>query len=250
VNWNNKAAPGFGNSDGHSDYVGTVYRSQLLDAGLATRRLHDLGTVVAAMNRAASQNSVAVSVLPTVARLLHGGPPPSERAARMLQLLEKWRASGASHLDRDLDGFQDAGAGPVVLSAAWPRIVRATLEPGVGPKVYARIGGPFFETIFSDAAPSEAYIDKALRQVLGDRLRNPFHTRFCGSPTACRARLWRALDQTAADLETRLGPDPSRWKAAEERRNFAPIPLRLMRSVSRPNGFQQVVTFVGHRPRR
>jgi acyl-homoserine lactone acylase PvdQ len=247
VNWNNKPAPRFGNGDG-LDYVGTVYRSQLLTAGLATRRVHDLGTVVAAMNRAATQDPVSFSVLPTLARVLHGGPPPSERAGRMLGLLEAWRATGGSHLDRDLDGFQDAGAGPVVLAAAWPRIVRATIEPGIGPKAYAVINERFFESLFIDEAPSQAHVDKALRQALGERLRSPFRTQFCVPLAACRARLWRALDETAAELEARLGSDPGTWKAQAAREDFRPVRLRSIRSTQRPNGFQQVVTFVGHRP--
>ena len=106
ANWNNKPAPGFTAADDQWSY-GSVQRVDLLRNGLAARRTHTLATVVSAMNAAATQDLRAVEVWPTIRAVLDSGPAPSARAQSAAQLVDDWRAQGASRLDRDLDGWID-----------------------------------------------------------------------------------------------------------------------------------------------
>jgi acyl-homoserine lactone acylase PvdQ len=255
VNWNNKPGQGFGASDDNWSY-GPVQRVDLLRAGIESRRRHTLATVVAAMNRAATQDLRAVRVLPEIAAVLETGPAPSPRAQEMLSLLESWRSSGASRLDRDLDGkIDDPGA--AILDAAWPKLADAVMKPVLGTLVdrLATIvarddppsggGGAYYGAWYS-------YLEKDLRAVLGRPVQQPYATRFCGAGdlAACRASLWAALDEAGAELAARQGSDPRAWRADAnaERIHFAGFLSSTMRWTNRPT-FQQVISFSGHRPR-
>ena len=130
ANWNNKPAPGFTAADDQWSY-GSVQRVDLLRNGLAARRTHTLATVVSAMNAAATQDLRAVEVWPTIRAVLDSGPAPSARAQSAAQLVDDWRAQGASRLDRDLDGWIDH-PGAAVLDAGWRRIGDAVLSPVLG----------------------------------------------------------------------------------------------------------------------
>jgi hypothetical protein len=207
------------------------------------------------MNKAATQDLRTARVLPSIADVLKTGPAPSERAGRMLQLLEDWRGRGASRLDRDLDGkIDDPGA--AIMDAAWPRIADAVLSGVLGPQLgqlaslVARddnarsLGSSYFEGWYG-------YVDKDLRTLLGKAVGGPFRTRFCGQGVldACRAALWAALDAAGAELQSGQGADPASWRASAlgERIKFEPGLLpRTMRWTNRPT-FQQVIYFRGHR---
>ena len=100
------------------------------------------------------------------------------------------------------------------------------------------------------------YVDKDLRTLLAESRGAPpppgaFATRFCGagSLAACRASLWAAIDAAGAELEDAQGADPAAWRAdaTSERIRFAGFMPNTMRWANRPT-FQQVITFVGHRP--
>jgi acyl-homoserine lactone acylase PvdQ len=254
VNWNNKPGAGFAAADDNWSY-GSVHRVDLLDAGIAARRKHTLVSVVAAMNKAATQDIRVMRVLPSISAALQGGPAPSPRAQRMLELLEAWRANGGSRLDRDLDGkIDDPGA--AIMDAAWPRIADAVMRPVLGPLV-DRLAAlqP------RDDAPNPGgssyiagwygYVDKDLRAMVATSRGEPlpagaFATRFCGAGdlAACRASLWAALDAAGAELEAAQGPDPSAWRAdaTRERIRFAGFMPNTMRWANRPT-FQQVMSF-------
>jgi len=255
VNWNNKPAPGFGSSDSEWTY-GPVQRVDLLNAGIAARPTHDLASVTAAMNKAATQDFPAVVLAPLVARVLAGTTAPSTSAQAALDALTTWSAAGASRLDRDLDGVVDAGPGAAVADAAYARIVDAVLAPVLGKD------GALFQTIEGERNWTGSgftggrlnHVVKDLRRLVGDPDPSPFATRFCGRGVlaACQAALWTALDATASALAAAQGPDPAAWKAdaAKERITFAPglLPTTI-RYTNRPSGIQQVIEFTGHRPR-
>jgi hypothetical protein len=206
------------------------------------------------MNRAATQDLRAVEVLPAIADVLKSGPGGSARAVQMLQLLEAWRGSGASRLDRDLDAKVD-DPGAAILDAAWPRLADAVMRPVLGPFV-ERLAQ--LETRDNRPANGNAYgsgwygyVDKDLRALLGRPVQGAFRTRFCGGGdlAACRASLWAALDAAGGELAAAQGGDPAAWRAdaAAERTRFGFLPAS-MRFANRPT-FQQVMTFSGHRPR-
>jgi acyl-homoserine lactone acylase PvdQ len=252
VNWNNKPGRGVPAADDNWAY-GSVQRVDLLDAGVAARKKHTVASLVAVMNKAATQDLRAVRVLPEIERVLATGPAPSVRDAQMLKLLEAWRAKGASRLDRDLDGkIDDPGA--AIMDAAWPKIADAVMRPILGPLV-----DQLAELMPRDDAPNPGgssyltgwygYAEKDLRGFFGEK---GFATRFCGAGdlARCRADLWAALDAAGNELQAAQGPDPAAWRAdaTAERIRFSGFLPDTMRWTNRPT-FQQVVSFATHRPR-
>jgi acyl-homoserine lactone acylase PvdQ len=256
INWNNKPAAGFGSSDANWEQ-GSIQRVQLLRAGIAKRRKHDLASVTSAMNAAATQDlPVQGTLLDGIDRVLAGSTAPSPRAQQMLTLLNGWRATGSSRLDRDLSGTIDAGAAPAIMDALYPRLADAVLDPVLGPELGAQLSAQVGETNNTASGFTGGridYLDKDLRQLTGTRFRSPFTTRFCGlgDLASCRTAIWKAFEDTGAALATAQGTeDASRWTADAnaERIRFLPglLPTTI-RYTNRPSGIQQVLTFTGHR---
>jgi acyl-homoserine lactone acylase PvdQ len=255
VNWNNRPAPGWGAADDTWSY-GSSHRVRLLTDNLAKRPQHDLASVTSAMNAAATQDLRNIQLTPTLAALLSGVPAPSARAQRMLELLEAWRATGSSRLDRDLDGLMDAGPGPAIIDALYPKLYDAVMRPALGKQLDA------LETFEgSTAGPGSGftggglwYLDKDLRTLTGTKFRDPYATRFCGGGdrARCAASVWAAIEAAGNDLAAKQGPDPDAWKADAnaERIHFAPGLLSTtIRYTNRPSGIQQVIEFTSHRKR-
>ncbi|HEX8123082.1 MAG TPA: penicillin acylase family protein [Solirubrobacteraceae bacterium] len=253
VNWNNRPAPNWGASDENWNY-GSVQRSDMLAQNLGKRPKHDLASVVGAMNAAATQDLRSYDLTPKLSALLRGGPAPSPRAMRMLELLEGWQAAGSSNLDRDEDGFVDAGPGPAIMYALYPRLVEAVLGGALGPQLdeFKRLVGSTDSNFQGFSGAAITHLDKVLGSLTGRQYRAPYKTQFCGDAAACRDRVWAALDATGAALETRLGtPDPDAWRVESGRIKFAPGVLpRTIRFTNRPSGIQVVTSFTGHRPAR
>ena len=257
VNWNNKSARDFGAADNNWGR-GSIHRSLLLQHALDRNSTHTLDSVVAAMNRAATQDLRVMEVLPALAAVLDTGPAPTPRAAQILQLLKDWRAAGGSRLDRDLDGkIDDPGA--AILDQAWPSITDAVMGPVLGEQL-----AQLASLMTRDNAPSSqgsayldgwyGYVDKDLRTIAGQPVEGAFHTKFCGRGdlTACRSDLWAALDAAGAALETTQGADPTAWRAdaTHERIRFAPGLLADSMRWTNRSTFQQVVSFTAHRAPR
>ena len=256
LNWNNKPQLGFPAADDNWAY-GSVQRVDLLANAVAVRGKHTLTTLVAAMNRAATQDLRAVEIVPVLEEVLRTGPAPSPRADSMLLTLSAWSQNGGSRLDRDLDGkIDDPGA--AILDAAWPRLTDAVMRPVLGPLV-DRLGRLLARDDPANPGGSAyyggwyGYVDKDLRTVLGRPVRAAYRTRFCGAGdlAACRASLWAALEAAGDELAAAQGPNPAAWRAdaTGERIRFSGFLPNTMRWSNRPT-FQQVVSFRSHRPRR
>jgi hypothetical protein len=170
----------------------------------------------------------------------------------MLELLETWAAQGSSNLDRDEDGFVDAGAGPAVMYGFYPRLVDAVMGGVLGPQTdeFKRLVGSVNSNFQGFSGAAIGHLDKILGSLTGEAQREPYKTQFCGDAAACRERIWAALDATGAALEAEQGnPDPDTWRAASGRTTFAPGVLqRTIRFTNRPSGIQVLATFDGHRP--
>jgi acyl-homoserine lactone acylase PvdQ len=256
VNWNNKPATGFGASDSEWAY-GSIHRVQMLNAGIDARPQHDLASVVAAMNKAATQDlRDEGSLLDGLTAVLDTGPAPSPRDAQMEALLKAWRAQGSSRLDRDLDGKMDAGAAPVIMDNIYPRVADTVFTPVLGPQrdQLSTLAGRTVSTGYQGGRIN--FVDKDLRELTGTSFKSPFKTHFCGAGdlTTCRNGLWAAVDAAGNDIATAQGnPDPAQWTsdANAERIHFAPglLPTTI-RYTNRPSGIQQVVSFKGHRKTR
>jgi acyl-homoserine lactone acylase PvdQ len=253
VNWNNKPAPGFDAADDNFSYS-AVHRSLLLMRPTEAGRESPL-SLVDVMNKAATQDLIAVEVWPVLASALARTQPPSARDGQMATLVTAWARRGASRLDRNLDGkIDDAGA--AILDAAWPRLADAVLAPVLG-----ALTDRLAQLQERDDAPGNSgsayddgwygYVVKDVTTVLGGHVRGPFGNRYCGDGDAdvCSRTLWAALDAAGNDLQAAQGPDPAGWRAdaAHERIAFAPGLLPLtMRWTNRPT-FQQLLSFGGHR---
>jgi acyl-homoserine lactone acylase PvdQ len=253
VNWNNSPAPNWGAADDNWAY-GSTYRSEMLVAGLAKRKKHTLATVTSAMNAAATMDLRSFALTPLLDKLLAGSTPPSPREGEMLAALDAWRASGSSRLDVNLDGKADAGAGPEVWDELYPRLADAILAPALGPQL------SFLSTLVGrNNGPSTGFqdgriwiLDKDLRGLLGEPLKAPYHTKFCGSgdKASCQATIWQAFQQAGDQIAAAQGSDVAGWfmDANAERIKFAPGLLQTtIRYTNRPSGIQQVISFKGHR---
>ena len=217
----------------------------------------DLAALVAAMNKAATQDLRVMEVWPVIADVLATAPAPNARAQQALDTVNAWRAAGGSRLDRDLDGKVDH-PGAAIMDAAWPLIARAVMRPVLGGLV-ERLAQLH---IVSDDPNSQGsayidgwygYVDKDLRTQLGRTVRSPYSTRYCGGGDldACRTALWVAIAQASAALAAKQGPDLAAWRAdaRAERIDFTTGLLRdTLAWTNRPT-FQQVMTFSGHRKR-
>jgi hypothetical protein len=138
------------------------------------------------------------------------------------------------------------------MDVAWPRIGDAIMGPALGSNLAE----------FAQLSPRSSldqyngwyqYIDKDLKTLLGDKVAQPFNTRFCGSgdKARCQADVWAAIDSAGPAGEAQFGSaDPSQWHsdANADRITFTPgLMTTTMRWTNRPTGIQQVISFRGHR---
>jgi hypothetical protein len=210
--------------------------------------------VTSAMNAAATQDLRSFELTALLDKLLAGSTPPSPREAEMLAALDAWQAAGSSRLDVNLDGKGDAGAGPAIWDELYPRLADATLAPALGPqlddlsRLVGRVNAP--STGFQDGRIW--ILDKDLKALLGDPLKAPYRTKFCGGgdKATCQATVWQAFKDAGDAIAAAQGSDVSAWfmDANAERIKFAPglLPTTI-RYTNRPSGIQQVITFTGHR---
>jgi acyl-homoserine lactone acylase PvdQ len=255
IDWNSKPARGWGASDDNWSY-GSVQRKVLLTRALGAGK-RDVAQIVAAANKAATQDLRVMEVWPIIADVLRTAPTPNLRVGTAADLLVAWRAFGGSRLDRDRDGKIDH-PGAAIMDAAWPLFARAVLRPVLGDLVerLAQLhrvsddpntqGSAFFDGWYG-------YVDKDLRRLLGHTVRGPFSTQFCGGGDldSCRDSLWAALEQACDLLQAKQGVEPTAWRAdaRPERIGFTTgLISDTMAWTNRPT-FQQVMSFSGHRGR-
>jgi acyl-homoserine lactone acylase PvdQ len=255
LDWNAKPARGWGASDSNWSY-GSIQRKDLLTAALGTGK-RDAAQLVAAANKAATQDLRVLEVWPAVADVLATGSAPSLRERTAVDLVTAWRAAGGSRLDRDFDGKIDH-PGAAVMDAAWPLIARAVMRPVLGDLVerFAQL-----HQVSNDANPQGSayqdgwygYVEKDLRALLGRQVASPYSQRYCGGGDidACRNALWAAIAEACTALAAKQGVEPTTWSAdaRAERINFTTGLLTdTLAWTNRPT-FQQVMSFKGHRPR-
>ncbi len=232
LNWNNRSAPGFMHGD--DEPYGSVHRVELFDQWPRHALLTD---VVGIMNRAATED-VRSPVWPVVSRMLRTGTAPSARDQNVVNILDDWVRRDAPRLDADGDGLYDE-AGPAIMDALWRPIAETVVSP-----VFGDLTDDLDAVRGLNGLSGESYVDKDLRTLLGDRVRDPFNLSYCGngSLASCRSSLWAAVHEVADDLTAELGEaDPAKWRKPAARTGFVPGLLpNTFPSTNRPT-FQQVI---------
>ena len=247
LGWNNRPARDYSAPDDQWSW-GSVQRVQLLQAAIARYKVHNVASVVGAMNQAATQDARMVLVWPVIKEMLSKGTAPAAADAQLVSLLDGWLSRGASRLDGDLNGkIDDPGA--AIMDAAWPRLAEAVLSGKIG-LLTDRLAQliPRDDNANNQGSAYDSgwygYVQKDLAEG---------HPTYCGAGNvgACAGALWDAIDQARKELAAAQGLDPSSWHAdaTTERIQFRPGLLgKSMRWANRPT-FQQVISFSSHRPR-
>ncbi|MGH3355650.1 MAG: penicillin acylase family protein [Nocardioidaceae bacterium] len=265
VSWNNKTAPGFSAADGVYGY-GPVYRSLALsdrvEAATVGDRRVSVSDVAGIVQDAATVDSRARHTLPLLLDVI--GDDPRTSAARAL--LRDWLADGAHRVDRDRDGSY-AHEQAIALFDAWWQDGEESVAYDV---LSARLGDDLVRRLPEglDDHPRHGlgsawnnvgwygYLSKDLRQVLGRAVASPYSTGYCGGGdlSACRTQLRTSLREAAERVTDEQGVSSvvelSYDKSADYIRSTTAgtVGVRPIDWQNRPT-FQQVVSFLRHRPR-
>ena len=230
LNWNNQSAPGFMHGDGNQ--YGSVHRVEGFDQW---PEQVDLAGVVGVMNRAATED-VRSTVWPVISAVLSEGEAPSALAADAVSMLDEWVVDDAPRLDADDDGFHDS-PGPLVFDEVFEAVVAAVQQPVLGDYLSTGAG--------LRGVDDQGFVDKDLRNVLGEPVQGPFNVAYCGSGDldTCARDLWAVIDDAVAALAAERGADIDTWLSPGRRLTFSPglIPDDF-RATNRPT-YQQVLEF-------
>jgi len=269
ISWNNKQAKDFTfGGFGHS----AVHRGNLLDG-----RVHALITsgqkvtrasLVKAMAEAALADLRAEQVLPEILRVLESAPLDSTLAP-VVQKLKDWQRSGSLRKETAKGSKTYANADAIrILDAWWPLLVQAEFKPSLGDGLYDAL----VNAVQVDEAPSDqhgaaphkgssfqygwwGYVDKDLRQVLGDPVQGALPQTYCGGGTlsGCRTALADSLKQAAAIPANQVYPGDASCAAGDQwcadtiiHRAMGGITQDKISWQNRPT-FQQVVQFPSRR---
>ena len=266
INWNNRTEAGYEAPDSNWMF-GALHRVGLLVSDLGQGKHITPARVVSAMNEAATQDVREMMFEPVLSKLLHGGPAPSKRDAKMLSLLDSWHRQGSSRLDRTGNG-QITAPGAAIMDTAWNPLAEAWGSKVLDPALITQLAS-IMKLQASDSsdgffqAPDNGtgtggqeygwygWMFKDLATMLGEKVKGPFAIRYCGggSLKLCRRLLWAAMSQAGDELAKTQGSNPANWhsSATAEEITFVPGLLKYkMRYTNRPSGIQQVLSFSGH----
>ena len=246
LNWNNKPAPGWLPGDDVHSY-GSVHRVELFKGFARQVTLENTASV---MNRAATRDLRSTEVWPVIRAVLGSSRAPDARTAQAVQILDRWRTSGSSRLDRDLDGRVD-DPGAAVMDAAFEPMANAVLRPVLGSRLLSRLArlherdrAPYKDDVNGSSFGSGwyGYVDKDLRRLLGRPVRGRFGLRYCGRGSAV------ALPGVAVDGAA-PGHGPARRGPGRQPRGVAlGRPARADRLPARPAAQHRALDQPAHLP--
>ncbi|MGH2858744.1 MAG: penicillin acylase family protein, partial [Solirubrobacteraceae bacterium] len=241
TSWNNKQAPGYSDPATGQEYS-SVYRSQLLDAGIEHYLAQDggkltLADLVNAMGVAGTQDLRGVEVLPYALRII--GTPRDPALAHAVAELRAWVASGAHRINREAPGASgryDQSDAVQIMDAWWPLLVGAEFGPVLGPDLLSQVesdfpindepghGAPVHGTTSTEHQGSAfdvgfyGIVQKDLRSVLGEPVQGPLNRVYCGggSLSACRDALERSLAAAVAESPDQVYPADGSCKAGDQ----------------------------------
>ncbi|MFJ5216571.1 penicillin acylase family protein [Streptomyces sp. NPDC088354] len=270
VSWNNRQAKGY---DAAGFGNGSVHRGDLLDdrvkqlvaAGGVTR-----AQLTRAMADAALTDLRGEDVLPNLLKVIRSSAVSDPAAAAAVTKLGDWVTAGAKRKETSAGSHTYANADAVrILDAWWPLLVKAEFEPGLGSGLYAALTA----NLTVDESPSAghgptgahagsafqygwwSYVDKDIRQVLGEPVQGGLARSYCGggSLSACRDILITTLKQAAAATAAQVYPGDENCSAGDQwcadtviQRPLGGIKHGKISWQNRPT-YQQVVEFAAHR---
>ncbi|MFD7895305.1 penicillin acylase family protein [Streptomyces sp. NPDC059743] len=270
ISWNNRQAreydtAGFG--------FGAVHRGDLLD-GRVKRLVAQGGVTRASLTRAMAEAAVTdlrgEQVLPELLRVVRSAPVTDPALNTAVQQLETWRAAGAQRKETAPGSHTYGHSAAVrIMDAWWPRLVEAQFRPALGDGLYQALTAslPIDESPASSHGPTGAhsgsafqygwwgYVDKDLRQVLGDPVQAPTATTYCGGGglSACRDTLLTTLKAAVAAPANTVYPGDENCSAGNQwctdaiiHRALGGITHPTVNWQNRPT-YQQVVEFPSHR---
>lgn len=270
VSWNNKqakgyAAAGFG--------LGAVHRADLLDDRVA-KLVEEGGVTRASLTRAMAQAAVTdlrgEQLLPELLKVIRSRPVTDPELNGVVQQLEAWRAAGSQRRESSPGSHTYSYADAVrIMDAWWPQLVEAEFRPGLGDGLY----GALTANLATDESPAAShgpsgahsgsafqygwwgFVDKDLRQVLGQPVKGPLARTYCGNGDldSCRDALLTSLKRAAAEPAAKVYPGDDNCKAGEQwcsdsivHRPLGGIAQKSIHWQNRPT-YQQVVEFPAHR---
>jgi acyl-homoserine lactone acylase PvdQ len=285
--WNNKPAPLFSASDSEYGY-GPVYRVQMLTDQIRYQFAIHHGKVtrsdlVQAMETAATQDLDGLTILPALLRAVSGRTEPAG-VRQMLTVLKAWYAAGAHRILASATGTQYQQAAAVaIMDQVTPAVIKAIFDPlfaagGTNPGGYNVFPMGFVNEPYNGGGHLgsaydggwEGYAVKALDQVTGQRVAQPFSpavtAMLCGGGlSTCGPALDAALAATYQALVKANGgsanvalwtADANTVAAGLTMPQYDAIGFRSLGIVGQPSipwqnrpTFQQVVSFPAHRPR-
>ncbi len=269
MSWNNKIAKGYSSNFG----VGSVYRSNLLDDRI--KKLISSGTKVSrttltqAMEDAAITDLRGEDVLPEMLKVIDSQPvtDPTQKAA--VDNLRAWMTNGSKRVETK-DGsqtYRDAAA-IRTMDAWWPKLVEAEFKPGLGDDLYTAMT----KALQVDESPSTggegathkgssfqygwwSYVDKDLRSVLGQSVKGPLASKYCGGGdlAQCRSTLLSTLTSAASTPAAKVYPADNICDAGDQwcadsivQSSLGGITDDNTNWQNRPT-YQQVVQYPAHR---
>ncbi|WP_435175761.1 penicillin acylase family protein [Actinacidiphila sp. bgisy145] len=271
ISWNNKQAPGYTSATFGN---GSVHRADLLEdrvkalvqAGGVTR-----SSLVKAMSDASLTDLRGEDVLPDLLQVINSQPVTDSQEATAVQQLTTWLGHGAKRTETSAGSHTYADADAVrTMDAWWPLLVKGEFAPGLGTDLYTALA----TDLSIDESPSAghgptgshagssfqygwwSYVDKDLRQVLGQNVKGPLAQTYCGGGqlSACRDVLLSTLKQAAATPATTVYPGDDGGCSAGDQWCADSIVQRPLGGITddriswqnRPT-YQQVVEFPAHR---
>ena len=270
ISWNNKQAKDYTTASWGD---GSVHRGDLLDDRVA--KLVAAGGVtrtelVQAMADAALADLRAEDVLPELLKVIGSSPVTDSTAAAAVSRLQAWVTAGARRTETSAGSRKYADADAIrILDAWWPLLVKAEFEPGLGSDLYTA----FTDNLPVDEAPSAghgptgshagssfqygwwSYVDKDIRAVLGESVRDGLPQKYCGGGSlgACRDVLIGTLKEAAGKTAAQVYPGDDQCSAGDQwcADSIAQRPLGGVKHgriswQNRPS-FQQVVEYTSHR---
>ena len=273
TSWNNKQAPGYNDTATAEEYS-SVYRSQLLDAGISSELAQSggkmtLADLINAMAGAGTQDLRGVEVLPYALQII--GHPSDPALANAVDELQTWVASGAHRINREhpgASGAYDQSDAIRIMDAWWPLLVSGEFGPVLGSNLLGQVESEFpIDDVpghgFGGAHVGSAFdvgfygiVQKDLRAVLGDKVDGQLNRIYCGggSLAQCRAALEASLSQAIGESAQQVYPADNVCSAGDQMCfdsiQFRPIGVitePLIEWVNRPT-FQQADEIEGHRP--